>query len=302
MRTVPVTDDEGDVARRCRVCHHEIGVNTHEAVTLHRRCRGAGNAECDAVVTEEISSDAITAALRVAVLRVPPVGRLDRIRPQSDGGGVVDESIRLDRVLLPMLDGDADAVRLEMVPDHARPEAVSAPQSMIASHDAILDERIAAERCLHPVRRREAVIVRVDKVVVRATFASIHRRLPGPEKEPVTAVRHRVEGDDVATALLIEENPRGILPAPVEAVTVAANVVVHLVVHDPVVARPIETDAEPGIEGEAVAPHQERLTPRHQERGHPLLRDVSADLAAVYVLQIHGGAQAKPFTVLVMME
>src|SRR6059058_591612 len=88
----------------------------------------------------------------------------------------------------------------------------------------------------------------------------------------------------------------------VEAFAVTADVIVDLVMHDPVVARPIEADAESGVEREIVVPHEERLASRQKQRVHALLDDVATDLTATDILQIERRAETQPLVLLVVME
>src|SRR5262249_3804181 len=155
---------------------------------------------------------------------------------------------------LTVLDRDPRSIEQERVVYDPRIEAVSAPDSVVAADDTILHEEVTAERRFDSVRRRVAEVILVDDVVVRSPLPRVHRRLAGPEKQPVARVRERVERDHVPAALFVDENPRRVLATMVKAFAVTTNVVVDAVVHDAIVARAVETHAEPRIEREVVVP------------------------------------------------
>ncbi len=74
----------------------------------------------------------------------------------------------------------------------------------------------------------------------------------GKAEEAVAAVRHGVLGEDVLVVLLEHEDPRGVLPAVVHAVTVAADAEVDGVAADDVARAPPQGDAPAGVEREVV--------------------------------------------------
>ena len=59
----------------------------------------------------------------------------------------------------------------------------------------------------------------------------------GKAEKAVAAVRHRVLGEDILVILLEYKDARGILPAVVHAMTVAADAEIHGVTADDVAAR-----------------------------------------------------------------
>ena len=114
------------------------------------RVRGA---HADAVPGELVRRDARVPAVRVTMLGISPVARLDLVAPQANRGAVALEAVRRDLVVLAMLDRDPRAIPREAVPHDLRFVAVSAPQPVVAPHRAIAHERVPAERRLHRVRR-----------------------------------------------------------------------------------------------------------------------------------------------------
>ena len=125
-----------------------------------------------------------------------------------------------------MLDRYPDVVIDEAVAKDGGAEAVAAPDPVFASLDVVADESVAAESRLDPVRVGEAEVVAVEKIVVGTANTRVHRALPGPEKQSVATVSHRVVGDDVLVALLVHQKIGGILPAPVESFAISAHIVV----------------------------------------------------------------------------
>src|SRR5688572_14233604 len=109
------------------------------------------------------------------MFRVSPLRGLDAVAPQSNGRRVTDKSISDDAVRLSVLDGDSVPIVRETVRHDPRLEAVTAPQAVIISFGDVREERVAAERGLHPVGGRETEIVRIEHVVVRATLPGVHR-------------------------------------------------------------------------------------------------------------------------------
>ena len=206
------------------------------------------------------------------------------------------------RVLLAVLDRDAITIVREAVGDDARVKTVPAPQSVVVPLGDVRDERVAAERGLHPVGRRETEIVRVEHVVVRAALAGVHGVVAGPEKEPVAAVRRRIERDDVVVALLVHQDARRVLASTVEAVAVAAHVEVDDVADDRVVARAVQPDAEPGVEREVVVPDRHVIDAIHQQRVHALRDRVPRDEPAAHVVQVDRGAEAQPLVRFVVVK
>src|SRR5439155_22621333 len=144
---------------------------------------------------------------------------------------------------------------------------------------SIVDEFVATERCLDSVRRREAAIVAVKKIVVGAAGAGVHRALSRPEKDSVAAVGHRVVGDDILRALLVDQKIGGVLTASIKSFAVSAHVVIDVVVHDLVAIRSVQADAESGIEREVVVPDVETVSSYHHQAVHSLSDGVAADLA-----------------------
>ena len=132
------------------------------------------------------------------MLRIAPVGRLDRIGPQPNRRGVAIEPVVGDDIVLPVLDGDAGVVSAKIVPHDFGLVGIAAPHAVLAAPGAVRDDLVAAERCLDAVRRRITHVVAVEQVVVRPAGPRVHRRLSGPEKDAIAAVRQRVERDDVA--------------------------------------------------------------------------------------------------------
>ena len=64
---------------------------------------------------EQVPPDRVIAAPGVAMLRVAPVRRLDRVGPEADRGGIAVEVVVRDQVPLPVLDRDPEAVSDEAV-------------------------------------------------------------------------------------------------------------------------------------------------------------------------------------------
>ena len=156
-----------------------------------------------------------------------------------------------------MLDGDPGHVVLEPVVSDLRGVAVATPDPVLGPFNQIADEPIAAEGGLDPVGGRKAEIVAEDEIVVGPALPRVHSRLTGPEEQPVPGVGHRIVGDDVAGALLIEQQRRRVLAPVVNPVAIPANGVVDPVVHDPVVGGAVESDPEPGEVGKIVVPDLE---------------------------------------------
>src|ERR1035438_912971 len=71
-------------------------------------------------------------------------------------------------------------------------------------------------------------------------------------EETVTAVRDRVLGEDVLVILLEHEDPRGVLPAVVNPMTVTADAEVNGVPADDVARASPQGDPPAGVEGEVI--------------------------------------------------
>ncbi len=236
------------------------------------------------------------------MLGISPIGRLDRISPDAHSGRIVGEYVGDDHVVLPVLDGDSRAVVEKPVADDPRAEAVPAPHPVLASLDVITNEDVAAERRLDSVCWGEAEIVHVKKIVVGSALSGVHRALSGPQEHSVTAVRHGVESDDVLVALLVHQQVGSVLSAPIEAVAVATDVVVDLIVHDRVAARPVQSDSESGVEREVVVPDAKPVRAHQHQSVHSPSDGIAADLAGLDVAQVRARAVAQPLILLVVVE
>ena len=82
---------------------------------------------------------------------------------------------------------------------------------------------------------------------------------------------------------------------------VAAHVVARAVVHDDVVARPIEPDADAGVELDHVVPDAQAVGADEHQSFHALLDAYVPDLAAVDVLEVRPRAEAQPLALLIVM-
>src|SRR5439155_8543776 len=188
------------------------------------------------VAEENILRDVIVVAAGIAVLGIAPVRRLDRIGPQPDRRGVVVEAVSRNHIVLAVLDRDPGAVAAEVVRGDTGLEAVAAPHAIFAPPQAVAGDGVAAERRLDAVGGGVADVVAGEDVVVGAAAAGVHRGLTGPQEDAVAAVGEGVVGDDVAAALLIDQQSRRVLAARVHAVAVAADVVVDAIAEEGVVA------------------------------------------------------------------
>ena len=201
-----------------------------------------------------------------------------------------------------MLDRYSDMVVDETIPEDGGAEAVAAPDPVFGSLDVIADERVAAESRLDSICRGEAEVVAVEKIVVGAALAGVHSALAGPQKNAVAAVGHRVVGDDVLVALLVDQQVRGVLPAPIKPFAVAAHVVIGAVVHDGVAARPVETYADAGVEREVVVPDAEPAASHQHQSIHSLVDGVAGDLTGCNIAQVRSRAVAEPLPFFIVVE
>src|SRR5678815_4875955 len=99
----------------------------------------------------------------------------------------------------------------------------------------------------------------------------------------------------------IEKEICRVLAATIEAVAVAAHVVARAVLHDDVVARPIEPDADARVELDHVVPDAQAVGADEHQSFHALLDAHVPDLAAVDVLEIRARPEAQPLALLVVM-
>ena len=212
------------------------------------------------------------------------------------------EAVGRNHIVLAVLDRDAGAVAVEVVRVDARREAVAAPHAVFAPPQAVAGDGVAAEGRLDAVGGGVADVVAGKDVVVGAAAAGVHRGLAGPEEHAVAAVGERVVGDDVAAALLVDQQSRRVLAARVHAVAVAADVVVHAIVEDGVVAGSIQADPQAGIEREIVVPNREPATADQQQCVHALHHRVLAHLSARDIRQVDRGAEPQPFVVIVVVK
>src|SRR5438876_5989069 len=185
----------------------------------------------------------VIAAARVMVLRIAPIGWLDRIGPQTNRRRVVIEPVAHDRIVLTVFDRHTGAIAPEIVAANLGLVAISGPHAVLTPPRAIRDDPVSAERRLDAIRGRIADVVAVEEIVVRAARPGVHRRLARPEKNPAPAMRHGIVGDEVARALLEQQQIGRVLAAGVVAMAVAADVVVEPVVDDRVVRGPVQAYA-----------------------------------------------------------
>ena len=115
-------------------------------------------------------------------------------------------------------------------------------------------------------------------------------------------MRQRVERHHVARALLEQQQIGRVLAARINAMAVAADVIVELIVNDRVVRGAIEPDAEPGVEREGVVADHRPVRAYEQQSVHTTQDGVPAHHRAFHVLQIEGGAKPEPFILFVVME
>ena len=84
------------------------------------------------------------------------------------------------------------------------------------------------------------------------------------------------------------------LPAPIEAVAIAANVEARVIVHDAVIAGAIQRDSHARVELDDVVPDAHGVGPHEHDVFHALNDAIAASASALYVAEIHGGAETKP--------
>src|SRR5207245_4285034 len=179
---------------------HAVG-----AIAFEHHALSVAHPQPDVIAYERVPRDPVRVAARVMMLGIAPFRLLNRIRPQADRGGSAVEQITVNGVVLAVLDRDPRAVPAKVVRRDPRPKAVAAPHAVLAAPRAIADDVVAAERDLDPVRRGVADVVAGERVVVRTARPGIHGGLARPQEDPITAVRHRVEGHVVARALLEQQ-------------------------------------------------------------------------------------------------
>ena len=277
------------------------GPDLLEPVGQHADALRLGDLQRRGVALERIAGDDVVAAPGVARFGVAPVRVLRRVLPEMDRRLVAVEHVLGDPVVLPVLDRDGLDVPLEVIGRHPRVEAVAAPEPVPASLDAVAVEDVPAEGRFHAIGRREAEIVGVEHVVVRAPLARVHGGLAGPEEEAVAAVRHGIEGHDVPVALLVDEDAGRILTAVVEPLAVAADAEVDLVVLDRAAAGAIEPDADSRQEREVVVPDFRAVRAREHQAVLSLDDRRVVDFGVVGIGEVDAGTALEPLILLVVM-
>ncbi|MBV6491400.1 MAG: hypothetical protein CNCCGFBP_01997 [Fimbriimonadaceae bacterium] len=288
-------------SRRLAVHLHDL---FHAAKEVAKDARALGVSQphrSSGEVMELVLVKVRVAARSVSVLRVAPVGVLAGVLPKNDPVQIAPEDVSIELIVLPVLEGDAFGVQPESIGDHLRVVAVAAPNPVPALEDQVVDERVAAEGGLDPVRRRVAEVVAEKQVVVAAPLPGVHRGLARPQKEPIAAVRHGVVGEHVLVRLLVDEDACGVLTPVVDAVTVAPNAPVDPVVEDAVRARSVHRKPHAGEKREVGVPHEPLIAPGEHESVERADHSKVPHLEPVAIFEIGPTPLGDPLTLFVVV-